>query len=273
MAASEGTSAVAADIGYSICTLVNDAAQHAAMRSSFAAHGFDGTDCEYRVVDNTGAAQTCAYRGLNRMLAEAKGRYVILCHQDVRLIGDGRVELDRRLAEIEARDPSWALAGNAGGVAPGRLALRMTDPHGTDRRVGALPCRVVSLDENFIVVRRAARIGFSNDISGFHFYGADICLMAETAGYSAWVIDFHLAHLSAGKKDASFAAMEAAFSAKWSRAFAARWLQTTCSLVRLSGDPLGRVAGRLAQAPYAKLTRRLPSARGWTRPTSNPAGR
>ena len=135
--------------------------------------------------------------------------------------------------------------GNAGGVSPGSLALRITDPHGADQHVGQLPARVMSLDENFIVVRRDARVGFSVDLSGFHFYGADICLNADVMGHSAYVVDFHLLHLSAGTKNLAFDDMEARFRAKWSRALAPRWMQTTCSLLRLSGDTLGRITGRV----------------------------
>lgn len=250
---------------YTIATLVNDCAQYRDMRRSFEAGGFTWPDCEYLQVDNTGAAQTCAYSGLNRMLDEARGEIVILCHQDVRLLADGRAQLDARLAELEAIDPAWALAGNAGGIAPGRLAIRITDPHGADRHVGDLPARVTSLDENFIVVKRAARVGFSRDLSGFHFYGADICLVASLLGYTAYVIDFHLRHLSPGNKGRDFRAAEALFRAKWSRALRPRWMQTTCSLLKLAGNPVQRVLGRIAERPYARLSRRRPTSQGFTR--------
>lgn len=267
--ASDKTSAGAA---YTIATLVNDRAHHDALRTSFRSGGFDTGDCDYLSIDNTGAQQASAFEGLNAMLNEARGRYVILCHQDVRLLVDDRAILDQRLAELDALDPSWALAGNAGGVAAGKLAIRITDPHGANQHIGALPARVMSLDENFIVVRRAARVGFSNDLEGFHFYGADICLMADLAGYSAYVIDFHLAHLSAGIKNGAFHEAEEAFRLKWSRALAPRWMQTTCSLVRLSGDKLGQIAGRFAEMPFAKISRRLPGAEGWKKPSASDGG-
>lgn len=251
------------EIRYTICSLVNNHDHLAALHRSLHTGGFGDRDCEYLYIDNTSGAPVCAYSGLNAMLNEARGHYVILCHQDIRLLTDARQDLDMRIAELYDHDPYWALAGNAGGVAAGQLAIRITDPHGADQRVGTLPARVMSLDENFIIVRREARIGFSNDLSGFHFYGADICLNAAMAGWHAYVIDFHVAHLSAGKKDMNFELMQEAFRAKWSNAMAPRWMQTTCALVHLAGNPLGQLAGRIAEAPFRKLSRRLPNAAGW----------
>jgi hypothetical protein len=264
-------SACAGEPSYSIATLVTDRAQYQAMLASFRAFGFTNDVCEYLFIDNGGASQTEAYAGLNELLNAARAPNVILCHQDVRLIGDGKAALDARLSELFAADPNWAVAGNAGGVAPGRLALRITDPHGKDQNLGPFPARALSLDENFIVVRRDARIGFSRDLAGFHFYGADICLNADMAGYAAYVIDFHLEHLSGGRKAKDFYDAERAFTAKWSKALEPRWIQTTCSLVHLTGDPLRSSLGRVIDKPVARLLRRLPGGRGFKRPHSNPA--
>ena len=161
--------------------------------------------------------------------------------------------------ELGEHLPAFPARPHAGGIAPGRLALRLSDPHETDQRIGPFPARVVSLDENFIVVRRATRLGFSNDLAGFHFYGADISLMADIAGYGAYVVDFHLDHLSGGSTGPSFTEMEDAFRAKWSRALRPRWIQTTCSLVRVTGDRAGQVAGRIAERPYERILRMIRS--------------
>jgi hypothetical protein len=246
---------------YSIGTLVTNLDQYAGMRASFAAHGFDVMNSEFLYLDNRGPDQTGAYRGLNALLNAARGQFAILCHQDVLLIGDGMEALERCLADLDRRDPDWALAGNAGATGPGALAMRISDPHGADRRMGDLPARVMSLDENFIVVKRSARVGCSADLDGFHFYGADLCLNADIAGHSAWVIDFHLKHLSGGRKSADFFAAEAAFHAKWSHALRPRWMQTTCALMRLSGFGPDRAAGRVAARPLAGLLRRMPGTR------------
>ncbi len=259
----DGTPPSANEIRFSIVALVSDMAHYDAFRKSFQSRGFTASDCEYIYIDNTARIEACAYRGLNRALAEARGTFVLLCHQDLRLLTDGRAELEERLKDLDTKDANWALAGNAGGIGPGQLSIRISDPHGTDRHVGNFPCRVQSLDENLIIVRRAARIGFSNDLSGFHFYGADICLHAAQAGYTAYVIDFHLAHLSGGTKDDIFYETERKFLEKWNNALKPRWLQTTCALIRISGDSIGKIAGRFAAKPFAKISRRLPAARGW----------
>ncbi|MFM1817003.1 MAG: hypothetical protein RLZ98_3698 [Pseudomonadota bacterium] len=248
---------------YSVATLVTDFAQHEEMRRSFVRAGFSAPGTEFIFIDNSGPSQTSAYAGLNRMLNEARGRYVILCHQDVRLDFDERAKLDSCLADLECRDPDWALAGNAGGVSAGRLAIRISDPHGIDRHLGVLPARVQSLDENFIVVKREARIGFSRNLDGFHLYGADICLAAEIMGYSSYVIDFHLRHLSPGRKSADFHASARAFSSKWSNVLRPRWLQTTCTLIHINSGRIGGGLGWLMGGLVEKFSRRLPGAAGW----------
>ncbi|MEZ5855631.1 MAG: hypothetical protein R3D67_13140 [Hyphomicrobiaceae bacterium] len=245
---------------FSIATLVNDDEQYAAMIASLVAGGFDRRDTEFIAVRQAPSA----FAGLNAALDVAQGETVILCHQDIRLIEDNRATLQARLAELEHTDPNWALAGNAGAEAPGRLALRITDPHGDDRHVGNLPARVVSLDENFIVMRRSAGLRFSRDLEGFHLYGADLCLHADIQGWSCWVIDFHLRHLSPGRKDQSFKLAEQRFRKKWNTALRPRWMQTPCTLLRLSGSALAAISPTRANAFAARLARRLPGARGWT---------
>ncbi len=251
-------------IAYTFGTLVNDREMYDALVASFIAGGFTSEDCEFFFIDNTGEGQTCAYRGLNAILNVARGRHVILCHQDVILLKDKRIDLDKLFSDLTIKDPDWALAGNAGGVSPGQLALRITDPHGTDQHVCELPARVMSLDENFIVVRSNSHLGFSHDLSGFHFYGADICLHADVMGRTAYVINFHLKHLSGGFKDKLFDDMKIEFREKWSRAMAPRWLQTTCSLMRLTGDPVGQLASQITTRPYAKLKRMMARDGGWS---------
>jgi hypothetical protein len=230
---------------FSVCTLVSDAGQHAAMRASFLAGGF-GEDCtEYLSLDNSQGNRWCAYAGIARLLDAARGRYAILCHQDVRLLSDGRAELAARLAELEARAPDWALAGNAGVRPDGALAIRITDPHGEDQKRGPFPARVASLDENFLVVRGDAGIRPSARLTGFHLYGTDLCLQARAAGRGAWVVDFHLRHLSAGRVDAGFLALQEAFERQWgARLGRSERIRTTCTTLTLRAGIASSLLGR-----------------------------
>ena len=219
---------------YSFCTLISRPAQYARMLQSFHDAGFTPEDCEFLYIDNSANNQGDGYTGLNRLIAAAQGHHIILCHQDLLAI-DPRSQLDATLAALDSLAPDWAIAGNSGHDAQGRKRQRLTDRYGYDMTMGPLPARVVSLDENFLVLRRAACLGFSHDLSGFHLYGTDLCLQADLRGHSAWVVDFHLEHLGQGRVDATFADCLSAFSGKYRLALRSRSLTTPS--VRLS---LGR---------------------------------
>ena len=233
------TTAPPSPIRYTIGSVINNKEQYAAMLASFQAHGFGPEDCEFLYADNSVSNQLCCYRGLNRILEDARGDYIVLCHQDVRLVDDGRKDLERCLAELEAFDSRWAVAGNAGGVSLGKFAIRISDPHGLNARMGPFPARIASLDENFIVLKRQARLSFSSDLDGFHFYGTDICIMADVHGYTSYVIDFHLKHLGKGVINETFHACRRNLIKKYAHAFRPRWIQTTCARVYLSGATFG----------------------------------
>ena len=231
---------------FSICTLITRPAEYGEMVKSFVSHGFTPSDCEFLYIDNSETNCFDAFRGNNLFLSQARGDFVVLCHQDILLLEDGRAELECRLDELTALDPRWALCGNAGGVSFIRLAVHISDPRGADRFSGPLPARVtaldenflVVLDENFLVVRREANLGLSQDLSGFHFYGADLCIIADFLGGSAWAIDFHLLHKSSGTTGSSFYSKRMDVARKYQRAFRVRPVVTPVTYLFLSGSPL-----------------------------------
>ena len=222
---------------FSICTLVTRPSEYAEMVESFVSHGFTPADCEYLYIDNSESNRFEAYRGYNLFLSEARGDFIVLCHQDILLLKDGRAELEQRLDELTPHDPEWALCGNAGGVSFARLAVRISDRFAENQFFGRFPARVTALDEDFIVVRREANLALSQDLSGFHFYGADLCIVADFLGRSAWVIDFHLRHNGLAKKDANFYRQRKDVARKYQRASRSRWIVTTASYFFLSGSP------------------------------------
>jgi hypothetical protein len=204
---------------------------------------------------------------------EAQGEYIILTHQDVVLCFDDRPVLEEQLRELTKIDPVWGVCGNAGSVALGQNAVRISDPHGENCSIGTFPQRVFSLDENFMVVRRSANLCLSLDLSGYHMYGADLCIMADVKGHHCYVIDFHLRHLSAGTLDAIFWSSAEAFTRKYARAFRPRWVQTTVTIVFLSGEKMRWLAAIISRklgfgykgglnTDLASVARTLGAARG-----------
>jgi len=209
------------------------------MRSSFIEHGF--ADAEFLAIDNSQGNSTCAYRGFSQLLDRATGEYLIMCHQDVLLLDDGAAKLE---ALLEQLPPDWAVAGNAGAKADGQLSIRISDPHGEDTARGPFPAKVETLDENFLVVRRSSGVRPSSELSGFHLYGADVCLRAELAACSCYVIDFHLRHLSAGKMDAHFFRSQQAFERHWGAIIGSRTVNTTCTTLSLRSGFYATVRAR-----------------------------
>lgn len=217
-------------IDYSICCLVSRPDLYRQMVDSFREKGFGADRCEFLFIDNTVQNRGDGYTGLNRLLSLARGRYVLLCHQDI-IAQDSIDQLDNCLTVLTEIAPDWAVAGNAGFSRSRKRFVRLTDRYRFDFRSENLPGRVASLDENFLLVRSETAVRFSNDLSGFHLYGTDLILQAETAGYSAWVIDFHVEHLGVGAVDRSFIQCIDEFEKKYKHAFAPRSIRTPSTKV------------------------------------------
>lgn len=224
---------------FSVCSLVADQAKYDRLLASFARLGFTPENSEFLAADNRHGNQFDGYSWYKTLLAHARGRYVIFCHDDIELIEDGFDALLDRLGDLDRLDPYWALAGVAGGVwltgnkTDRGLALRISDNLGDDRRFGKLPSRVEALDECFILMRRLRPIVGSYDLSGFHFYGPDLCLQAELAGGTAYAIDFHLRHHGNGAMGESFDQSRADFIQKYRRYFPDRHLRCTTGRLQL----------------------------------------
>lgn len=248
-------------LDYSVCTLVTRWDEYQAMLDSFHAKGFHEPACEFLYIDNSAGNQYDAYAGLNLFLGTARGRAIILCHQDIRLTHSGIDELNTIIADMDRDYPQWAVLGNAGGTHTGELRIRITDPHGTDTHRGPLPAQATALDENFLVVRRQANLALSGDVGGYHLYGADLCLVAAILGYSAHVVDFHLHHLSPGRTDASFATARQRLIGKYRTILWPRWITTTCTDFLAGGGFLvnfteSRFGGRIIRSVRKRLKRK-----------------
>jgi len=221
---------------FSICSLVTDMHEYTEMVESFQAAGFTDEITEFLYADNTQGNKYDGFQGVKTFLTKATGKYIIICHQDVLLSNDRMETLLERIQEMDNIDPAWAILGNAGYRNSNQKAIRISDPYGMDISKGPFPAQVKSLDENFLIIRKDANLALSNDLHGFHFYGVDLCLIADILGYNAYVIDFHLYHKSGGNCDESFFAAKARLIDKYQRILQTRFLRTTCTPLFLSGS-------------------------------------
>lgn len=228
---------------FSVCSLVRDQGKYDRLLASFGRLGFTPENSEFLAADNREENRFDGYTWHKALLPLARGRFVVFCHDDIELIDAGYADLLACLDDLDRRDPDWLLAGVAGGAwRPAshdktQISLHISDPFGTNRRKGVVPGRVETLDECFILMRRARPVISSHDLSGFHFYGPDLCLQAELLGGSSHVIDFHLRHFGSGQRGPSFRAARRAFAAKYRPIFPGRTLHCTTGMVAFAESP------------------------------------
>ena len=210
---------------FCICTIVNDEAEYDLMKQSFENAGFT-KDCHYLIADNTAVNNFDAYTAVRRFLQESDALYTIIVHQDVRC-EDSRDVLNKCLQSLDEKDSSWAICGNAGAADYKRIIYHI-NIGGDERRSTGLPKRVYALDENLLIVKTETLISVSADIRSFHFYGTDICLVADILGYTSYIIPFMVKHLSKGNLD-DMEIKRPAFVKAYGYKLRSRFIQTTCT--------------------------------------------
>jgi hypothetical protein len=226
---------------YSVCTLVTRPEEYLEMLSSFTNAGFTTDVCEFIVVDNTVANAMDAYKALNHFLQTANGKHIVICHQDILLTQtSSKALLDEQIFKMDQLDGNWAVLGNAGAVnrLTRRDVIKIAYQQGQVVTKGQVPQQVCSIDENFMIVKNSANLAVSANLTGFHLYGLDICLIAQLLGYHCYVIDFLLVHKSRGKADASFYELKAAIRHKYAEFMRGRYINTTITSFYLSGSKL-----------------------------------
>ena len=235
---------------FSICTLVTRKTEYEEMLQSFLNKGFDQETCEYLFIDNTNGCTFDAYAGLNQFLQQAKGKYIILCHQDIIIHDHDRNHLVTKINEIEAADKNWAILANAGGVNFKWIATNLTQGSGNVISEKRLPLQTKTVDENFILVKSSANLSLSHNLSGFHMYGSDLCLISDILGFNAYVIEFNLIHKSDGNADKSFDVSRKNFIDKYAHALRGRFMTTTITRFYISGSWLKLIFNNLQPVKF-----------------------
>lgn len=141
-----------------------------------------------------------AARAYNSAIDESKTDILVFVHQDVFLPGGWDQRLRQVLKQLSDQDPDWAVAG-AWGVHPsgnrsGHLfCVGLGQELGGDFVSGQ---QVRTLDEVLLIVRKSSGVRFDEALSGYHFYGTDICLEAERLGKKCYAISAFCIHNTNG---------------------------------------------------------------------------
>lgn len=228
---------------FSVCTLVNRKEEYGLLLQSLQRAGFNHENTEFIYLDNCEKNHFDGYRGINLFLQQAKGKYIIICHQDILFDKDNIDDLRARLKELSEKDPAWAVCGNAGANGPNHIVYHISYPNDLFMSKGSFPQKVHALDENFIVVKNQTYLNVSTDLKGFHLYATDLCLHAELSGFTSYVIAFNLTHKSRGNRDQSFFELRKKLIKKYDHFFRSRWIQTNSTTFHLAGSFLGKLLG------------------------------
>lgn len=179
-------------------------------------HGFD---IEFVPILNSEGLYSASL-ALNVGLDSSRSDIIIICHQDVSLVGNWFEILEKTIAKLP---DDWAILGSAGislecsrrdvgfwGGTKGDEEFIVGSVWDDDSKLGELPywngikeiTKVHCVDECLFVLRKSTGLRFDPSFNGFHFYGVDICLQARAAGYGVYCADLPIVHY--GKYSASF---------------------------------------------------------------------
>jgi len=158
---------------FSVCCLVTQYSEYAALRDALKKQGFDESNCEFLVCDNSSGNRGSAFDAIRAFLRQARGKYVLIIHQDAIPLESAEALLGV-IAQVEEHDPDWGVIGNCGRQTGGRAVLAL-EIEGRVTRVGTPFVPVAAVDENMILVRNGTGITVSKYGEGFHMYAFDLC--------------------------------------------------------------------------------------------------
>jgi glycosyltransferase involved in cell wall biosynthesis len=137
-----------------------------------------------------------AARAYNDGLEKAGTDLVVLAHQDVYFPPGWLDSLKNTLELLAIRDPEWGVLGVWGGIdddgSPGYMYW--TGVNGAAGKPFPGVREVRSLDEVVLILRKSSGLRFDERLSGYHFYGTDICLEANRRGRKCYIFSGFCVH-------------------------------------------------------------------------------
>lgn len=224
-------------VDVSFVTCVNNLSQY--IRLVVGSLFMNNTGCNYEIIPimNFGNPYSAA-SALNLGISKARGKIIVLCHQDVLFYENWVDTMFERINKIEQSCPEWGVLGTAGittkDVTVGVVYnLRGKMQWSSTRK--AVVSQVQTVDEHCMIIRKNSKLRFDDKrLNGFHLYGAEICLMALSRGMRNYGIVCPLTHsgksgsLASGKKE--FMRLLNVLANKWRKKFPI--IRTPTSVIR-----------------------------------------
>lgn len=188
---------------FSICTLYRNQIHFDTLTQKLNKNGYL-QKAEFLSINNIDNKWDC-YQAIRYFIDTAIGDYIVICHEDIELYNLTIEDLKIALQAKILTDKDAAIFGVAG---ISRFSQRgcghFFSNRGEEKWGEADNGRALTLDECFLVIKKSSGINVSSDLSGFHFYGTDLCLNAEQKGFRNYIIEFPIGHKSAGTLDEGF---------------------------------------------------------------------
>ena len=188
-----------------VFTFVSDDSSYDEMLASFESAGFSSDIAMFNRLTSRGRpGEPEPYSTITELIESVQEPYFILCHQDVRIDpGNGVDDLTAQLALLSANGSALGGGRQRGRVAPVENGSAHHRPSWR-QHPGSAASTCPDSRREFPRPSNRYGIGLLPGLHGFHLYGTDACMNARVLGFSAYVIDFHVHHLSAGKMDVDY---------------------------------------------------------------------
>ena len=132
----------------------------------------------------------------NAAIEQASTDLLVLVHQDIYLPENWIQRVQSAVEQLAQTCPDWGVLGCCGIQTSGKHVGYIYD--GAWNRVLGEPfeggLEVESLDEAVLIIRKSSGLRFDPSLEGFHMYGADVCLQAQSRGKKCYAIGAFCIH-------------------------------------------------------------------------------
>ncbi|MBD5781079.1 hypothetical protein IEN85_16390 [Pelagicoccus sp. NFK12] len=139
-----------------------------------------------------------ASKAYNDAIEKSKTDLIIFTHQDIYLPPNWCSELYKSISILDVNSSKWGVLG-VWGVSTSGIHTGFMYCNAFGDKMGQSfesPKEVQTLDEVVLVIRKSSGLRFDNNLHGFHLYGSDLCLTADSMSLKNYVVSAFCVHNS-----------------------------------------------------------------------------